>query len=195
RRARRARADAAERPARAARRGAEEDGAVRRGAGARPDRPQPARPRARLDADAAFGRRQRRAPVRRMETRQSRVAIWKFGNLGIWKSGRGIRKSVSRSAGLQACGPGGGQMKLAVVAAGLLIAAPVLAQQQTPSTDPHAGHAMEMQQAPQGSGAQGGTPADATRNPNLPPTGDVQGADKNAWAKAQLSASPRHGDW
>jgi carboxymethylenebutenolidase len=39
------------------------------------------------------------------------------------------------------------------------------------------------------------TPADAPRNQNLPPTGDAQGADKNAIAKAQLSASPRHGDW
>jgi carboxymethylenebutenolidase len=86
-------------------------------------------------------------------------------------------------------------MKLAVVATGLLMAAPVLAQQQQPSTDPHAGHAMEMQQAPQGSGAQSGTPADAKRDPNLPPPGDVIGADKNAWAKAQLSSSPRHSEW
>jgi carboxymethylenebutenolidase len=86
-------------------------------------------------------------------------------------------------------------MKLGVFAAGLLIAAPALAQTQTPSADPHAGHAMEMSQAPQGSGAQGGTPADAMRNPSLPPAGDVQGADKNAWAKAQLSSSPRHGEW
>jgi carboxymethylenebutenolidase len=82
---------------------------------------------------------------------------------------------------------------VSVAAAALLVAAPVFAQ--TPSADPHAGHAMEMQQAPQGGGAQGGTPADATRNPNLPPAGDVQGADKNAWAKAQLSSSPRHGEW
>ena len=79
-------------------------------------------------------------------------------------------------------------------AAALLIAAPAFAQ--TPSIDPHAGHAMEMRQAPQGAGAQAaGTPADAARNPNLPPTGDVQGADKNAWAKAQLASAPRHGDW
>jgi carboxymethylenebutenolidase len=86
-------------------------------------------------------------------------------------------------------------MKLAVFAAGMLIAAPALAQAQAWATGPHAGHAMEMRQAPQGSGAQGGTPADAARNANLPPTGDVQGADKNAWAKAQLASSPRHGDW
>ncbi len=86
-------------------------------------------------------------------------------------------------------------MKLAVLAAGLLIAAPVLAQQQKPSDDPHAGHAMEMQQAPQGSGAQSGTAADAKRNPSLPPPGDVLGDDKNAWAKAQLSSSPRHSEW
>jgi carboxymethylenebutenolidase len=82
---------------------------------------------------------------------------------------------------------------VSVAAAALLVAAPVFAQ--APTADPHAGHAMEMQQAPQGSGAQGGTPADATRNPNLPPPGDVQGADKNAWAKAQLASSPRHGEW
>ena len=48
---------------------------------------------------------------------------------------------------------------VSVVAAALLAAAPVFAQ--TPSANPHAGHAMEMPQAPQGSGAQGGTPADA----------------------------------
>jgi carboxymethylenebutenolidase len=86
-------------------------------------------------------------------------------------------------------------MKLATLVAGLMIAASVSARPQSPAADPHAGHAMEMAQAPQGSGAQGGTPADAPRNANLPPTGDVQGPDKNAWAKAQLAASPRHGDW
>jgi carboxymethylenebutenolidase len=86
-------------------------------------------------------------------------------------------------------------MKLAMFAAGLLIAAPALAQTQAPATDPHAGHAMEMQQAPQGSGAQNGTQPDAKRNPDLPPPGDVLGADKNAWAKAQLSSSPRHSEW
>jgi carboxymethylenebutenolidase len=95
-------------------------------------------------------------------------------------------------------------MKIAVLAAGLLIAAPVLAQQQKPSDDPHAGHAMEMQQTT-GSGVAGqrqgapsgpsGTPSDAKRDANLPPPGDVMGADKNAWAKAQLESSPRHVDW
>jgi len=43
--------------------------------------------------------------------------------------------------------------------------------------------------------AQGGTPANATSNPNLPPTGDVQGDNKNALALAQLKSSPRHVDW
>jgi carboxymethylenebutenolidase len=46
-----------------------------------------------------------------------------------------------------------------------------------------------------GSPAFGQTRADAQRNPNLPPTGDVQGPDKNAFVHAQLSSSPRHGDW
>ncbi len=82
---------------------------------------------------------------------------------------------------------------VSVAAAALLVAAPVFAQ--TPSADPHAGHAMEMQQAPQGSGVQSGTPADAKRDPNLPPPGDILGPDKNAWAKAQLSSSPRHSEW
>jgi len=86
-------------------------------------------------------------------------------------------------------------MKLAVFASAVLIAAPAFAQTPGPSADPHAGHAIEMRQAPQGGGVQSGTPADAQRNPNLPPPGDVLGADKNAWAKAQLAASPRHGDW
>jgi len=87
-------------------------------------------------------------------------------------------------------------MKLAaVLATSVLIAAPALAQQQQPPSGPHADHAMEMQQAPQGSGAQSGTPADAKRDPNLPPAGDVLGPDKNAWTKAQLASSPRHGDW
>jgi carboxymethylenebutenolidase len=95
-------------------------------------------------------------------------------------------------------------MRLAILAAGLVIAAPVLAQQQKPSDDPHAGHAMEMQQttaaagARQGQGAPSGpsgTPADAKRDPNLPPPGDVMGPDKNAWAKSQLDSSPRHVDW
>src|SRR5262249_28413537 len=87
---------------------------------------------------------------------------------------------------------GGGEMRLATIpAAALLLAAPVFAQQM-PAADPHAGHAMEAQQPAQ---PQGGTPPDAARNQNLPPTGDVQGAEKNAWAKAQLASSPRHVDW
>ena len=70
-------------------------------------------------------------------------------------------------------------MKLAgVFAAALMVAAPALAQPQTPGADPHAGHAMEMQQAPAQSGA---------RNPNLPPD--------NAAAPEQLKSSPRHVDW
>ena len=51
---------------RADRGSAHQDGRVRRCAGARSGGPQPARPRARLDADAALGRRQRRAPARRV---------------------------------------------------------------------------------------------------------------------------------
>lgn len=85
-------------------------------------------------------------------------------------------------------------MKKFVLGAALIFtASSAFAQMST--SDPHAGHAMEMQQAPQGAGAQGGTPADAKRNPDLPPPGDVQGADKNAWAKAQLDSSPRHAEW
>ncbi|MGH9408416.1 MAG: dienelactone hydrolase family protein [Vicinamibacterales bacterium] len=76
-----------------------------------------------------------------------------------------------------------------------LTASPVFAQTPTPAANPPAEHAMEMLQAPAGGGAQGGTPADARRNPNLPPPGDVQGADKDTWAKAQLSSSPRHAEW
>ena len=43
-----------------------QDGPVRRRAGARSDRPQPAGPGARVDADAAFGRGERRAPAGRV---------------------------------------------------------------------------------------------------------------------------------
>lgn len=68
-------------------------------------------------------------------------------------------------------------MRLVTVAAAALLAAPVYAQ--TPSPDPHAGHAMEMQAA---APAQSGP-----RNPNLPPD--------NAAAPEQLKASPRHVDW
>jgi carboxymethylenebutenolidase len=52
----------------------------------------------------------------------------------------------------------------------------------TPSVDPHAGHAMEQAAA----AAQG-----AARNPNLPPSGDNNGAQ----AIEQLKSSPRHGEW
>jgi hypothetical protein len=48
-----------------------------------------------------------------------------------------------------------------------------------PAADPHAGHVMPQQPAP--------ATAPAQRNPNLPP-------DANA-ATAQLTASPRHGEW
>lgn len=51
-----------------------------------------------------------------------------------------------------------------------------------PAADPHAGHAME-QAAP-------AAPA-AARNPNLPPSGDNNGAQ----AIEQLKSSPRHGEW
>jgi carboxymethylenebutenolidase len=85
-------------------------------------------------------------------------------------------------------------MKSYVFGAAMVFAAST-ALAQAPVADPHAAHAMEMQQAPQGGGAQGGTAADAKRNPNLPPPGDVQGPDKNAWAKAQLDSSPRHAEW
>ena len=54
------------RAARADRGSAAQDGRVRRRAGARSGGAQPARPRARLDADAALGRRQRRAPAGRV---------------------------------------------------------------------------------------------------------------------------------
>src|SRR5262249_40921612 len=127
--------------------------------------------------DAPFRSWQRRAVVRRVETRQGRIGMWKSDNRGMWTS---LEET----------------MKLAgVFAAALMIAAPALAQPQTPAADPHAGHAMEMQPAPQGSGVQSGTQPDAKRNPNLPPPGDVLGPDKNAWAKAQLSSSPRHSEW
>ncbi len=68
--------DSARRPACAHRRGPLEDGAVCRRAGARSDRRQPARPRARLGADAALGGRQRGAAARRVQTGEgSRVTL------------------------------------------------------------------------------------------------------------------------
>src|SRR5450759_2311317 len=70
----------------------------------------------------------------------------------------------------------------------MLVAAPGFAQTAAnPSVDPHAGHSMEQQ-----------APAAATagpRNPNLPPTGDAKGDNKNAVALDQLKSSPRHVDW
>jgi carboxymethylenebutenolidase len=70
----------------------------------------------------------------------------------------------------------------------VLVAAPGFAQTAAnPSVDPHAGHSMEQQ-----------APAAATagpRNPNLPPTGDAKGDNKNAVAVDQLKSSPRHVDW
>jgi carboxymethylenebutenolidase len=69
-----------------------------------------------------------------------------------------------------------------------LMSAPAFAQTAaTPAVDPHAGHAMEQQAAP--------AAPPAAHNPNLPPTGDLPGADKNADATAQLKSSPRHGEW
>ena len=65
-------AGAAGRASRADRRGAHQDGAVCRCARARSGRAQPARPRARLDADAALGRRQRRAAARRVARGEER---------------------------------------------------------------------------------------------------------------------------
>jgi carboxymethylenebutenolidase len=85
-------------------------------------------------------------------------------------------------------------MRIAVLAGALaLTGAPLFAQNAPkPADDPHAGHAMEMQQPAQ---AQAGTPASAARNQNLPPTGDIQGDNKNLWAQEQLKSSPRHVEW
>ena len=70
----------------------------------------------------------------------------------------------------------------------VLVAAPGFAQTAAnPSVDPHAGHAMELQ-APAATTA-------GPRNPNLPPTGDAPGDNKNAVALNQLKSSPRHGEW
>ena len=75
-------------------------------------------------------------------------------------------------------------MKRLVLSAALVfLAAPVSGQTTAPAAvDPHAGHAME-QAAP-------AQPA-AARNPNLPPSGDNDGAA----ALEQLKSSPRHGEW
>ena len=74
-------------------------------------------------------------------------------------------------------------MKRVLVAVALvLIATPVMAQIPQPAADPHAGHVMEQAAQPQ--------PA-AARNPDLPPSGDNNGAQ----AIEQLKTSPRHGEW
>ena len=67
-------------------------------------------------------------------------------------------------------------MKAVVAIACVLTATPVIAQ--TPAADPHAGHAMEAQQA---------APAAQPRNATLPPD--------NTAAPEQLKSSPRHVDW
>jgi carboxymethylenebutenolidase len=74
-------------------------------------------------------------------------------------------------------------MKAVVILAALaLTAGPAFAQTAAkPAADPHAGHVMPQQPAT----AAPATPAQ--RNPNLPP-------DATA-ATAQLTASPRHGEW
>ena len=73
--------------------------------------------------------------------------------------------------------------RLVLVAVLALLARPAFAQTATPAAvDPHAGHAMD-QAAP-------AQPA-AARNPNLPPSGDNNGAA----AIEQLKSSPRHGEW
>ena len=79
-------------------------------------------------------------------------------------------------------------MKRTILAMALAaIGTPAFAQTAArPAADPHAGHAME--QAP--AAAQ-----PAARNPNLPPTGDLPGDNKNAQALEQLKSSPRHGEW
>ena len=81
-------------------------------------------------------------------------------------------------------------MRIAVLAGALALLSSAASAQNAakPADDPHAGHAMEMQQ--------GAAPAAAAgpRNPNLPPTGDAAG-DKYAEVKKQLEASPRHVDW
>jgi carboxymethylenebutenolidase len=73
--------------------------------------------------------------------------------------------------------------RLALTAALVLTGTSAFAQTAAkPAADPHAGHAME-QAAP---AAQAGD-----RNPNLPPSGDNNGAQ----AIEQLKSSPRHGEW
>jgi carboxymethylenebutenolidase len=82
-------------------------------------------------------------------------------------------------------------MRRFVLAMVLTVAAsPAFAQTaaRPAAADPHAGHAMEPAQ-------QAAPVATAPRNPNLPPTGDIAGDNKNAVAVAQLKASPRKSEW
>jgi len=82
-------------------------------------------------------------------------------------------------------------MKSLTLAVGItLIATSSFAQTVKPEVDPHAGHAMQQAPPPAQPAAQ-----PAARNPNLPPTGDLSGEDKNAQATAQLKSSPRHAEW
>jgi hypothetical protein len=74
------------------------------------------------------------------------------------------------------------EMSRFVLAMALAMAAsPAFAQTAAlpAAADPHAGHAMEPAQ-------QTAPAATAPRNPNLPPTGDIPGDNKNAVAIAQL---------
>jgi carboxymethylenebutenolidase len=72
--------------------------------------------------------------------------------------------------------------RVGFVAALILMSGPAFAQTSQPAADPHAGHAMQQEAQAQ--------PA-APRNPNLPPSGDNNGAQ----AIEQLKTSPRHGEW
>jgi carboxymethylenebutenolidase len=74
-----------------------------------------------------------------------------------------------------------------VFSVAMAIAAAAFAQDRTAAGDPHADHMMGMQQ-PASPGAV------ASRNPNLPPAGDLPG-DKDAEVKKQLSSSPRKSEW
>jgi len=78
-------------------------------------------------------------------------------------------------------------MKRFVLFAAFTLATAPAHAQTAPAANPHAGHAME-QQAP-------ATTTAGPRNPNLPPTGDAPGDNKNAVAIAQLKSSPRKSDW
>ena len=73
--------------------------------------------------------------------------------------------------------------RLGFVAALMLIGGPAFAQTRQPAGDPHAGHETQQPAAAQ--------PSTAPRNPDLPPSGDNNGAQ----AIEQLKSSPRHGEW